>query len=220
MRFNISEIFYSIQGEGYWSGTPAIFIRLAGCNLSCPWCDTPNSKILKGCFSVTVEFLVERVESLLRLCGENRDSILIVLTGGEPTLQNYNLLVLVLRNFFPRNKISMETNGRMSADVSYRYLREEHGLWTSVSPKLGIDPDCPSYFIDKDWRGDELKVVYDSKERKDYNLLFKLPDLLGDRFSHYYIQPCSEDYEPAVNFVKENQKWRLSIQTQKILKIL
>ena len=218
MKFNISGIFYSLQGEGYWAGTPAIFIRLAGCNLSCPWCDTPDSKTCRGSFSVSAEFLIDRIESLLRGCREGRDSVLLVITGGEPTLQNYNLLVLVLRNFFPRNKISLETNGRMSADVSYRYLREEHGLWTSVSPKLGIDPDCPSYFANKDWRGDELKVVYDSKGKGNH-LLFRLPELLGDRFKHYYIQPCSEDYGSAVDFVKENQKWRLSIQTQKILKI-
>lgn len=215
MKFNISEIFYSLQGEGYWSGTPAVFIRLVGCNLACPWCDTP---VPKEVLKMSLATIIEQVEELLSKSGKNRSSVLLVITGGEPTIQDYYQLVTSLKAAFPHNPLSMETNGRVCHEYDFYFLRKAFGMWATVSPKFGIDPDCPSYFTNKDWRGDELKVVYDSKGKENH-LLLRLPERLGDRFKHYYIQPCSEDYGPAVDFVKENQKWRLSIQTQKILKI-
>jgi hypothetical protein len=90
-------------------------------------------------------------------------------------------------------------------------------LWATVSPKIGIDPRCEEYFANPDWKGDELKIVLDPTVYT--TMLAKLPARLGDRFKHYYIQPCSEDFGPAINFVKENPQWRLSLQTQKILNV-
>jgi hypothetical protein len=96
-------------------------------------------------------------------------------------------------------------------------LRRMGLLWVTVSPKIGIDPDWEKYFANPLWCGDELKIVLDPTVCTTY--LAKLPDRLGDRFKHYYIQPCSEDFGPAINFVKENPRWRLSLQTQKILNV-
>ena len=161
--------------------------------------------------------IIEQVEELLSKSGKNRSSVLLVITGGEPTIQDYYQLVTSLKAAFPHNPLSMETNGRVCHEYDFYFLRKAFGMWATVSPKFGIDKNIESYFGDGRWRGDELKVVFDTKE--DLRILAQLPDILGERFSHYYIQPCSEDYEPAVNFVKENQKWKLSIQVQKILKI-
>ena len=70
----INEIFYSLQGEGYFTGTPAIFVRFAGCNLRCPWCDTDVAK----------RFTVSRTDLLREIAGFKAKSV--ILTGGEPTL--------------------------------------------------------------------------------------------------------------------------------------
>lgn len=212
--FNIAEIFYSLQGEGYWSGTPAVFIRLAGCNLACPWCDTPAPKEVLKMSPATI---IEQVEELLSKSGKNRSSVLLVITGGEPTIQDYYQLVTSLKAAFPHNPLSMETNGRVCHEYDFYFLRKAFGMWATVSPKFGIDKNIESYFGDGRWRGDELKVVFDTKE--DLRILAQLPDILGERFGHYYIQPLSCDYEAAINFVKGNQKWKLSIQAQKILKV-
>jgi len=211
MLYDINEIFYSIQGEGYFTGWPAIFIRLAGCNLNCSWCDTDFSVKRK----MDVLHIEKEIVSLLKEVANAQD-VIFVLTGGEPTLQNYPSLVRVLNHYFPHNIITMETNGRASADSIIKDVRASCHFWTTVSPKLSIE-DCSLYFDDPKWCGDELKVVLDPEA--DIEMLKELPVKLGNRFRHYYIQPCSEDVLPAINFIKENPTWKLSLQTQKILDV-
>ena len=95
----VNEIFYSLQGEGYFTGRPAVFIRLSGCNLKCPFCDTDFSEYK----DMTEEEIVDEV------CKLSIDCHFVVITGGEPTLQDCTYLIDLLH----RNKysVAMESNG-------------------------------------------------------------------------------------------------------------
>lgn len=133
ITYDVNEIFFSLQGEGFWSGAAACFVRLAGCNLDCGWCDTDHAarEKLSG---------PEILERVLSISGTARR---LVLTGGEPTQQPVQPLIDLLRRegWF----VAVETNGTgapLSAD------------WITVSPKAGVRyPDSLS--------GDELKIVLD-----------------------------------------------------------
>lgn len=130
--YRINEIFYSLQGEGFWCGTPMIFVRFSGCNLACPFCDTDHSLKLQ----LTAAALLEMVRDCGGPCRR------ICLTGGEPALQLDDALVRLLHS--AGYSLHIETNGS-------RALPE--GLdWITVSPKEGSEAVLP--------RADELKLVY------------------------------------------------------------
>lgn len=206
--FKLTEVFYSMQGEGFYTGSPAVFLRLSGCNLNCSWCDTDHSTKHR----VSADSICSYVS--LALPEKDSESVLIVITGGEPTLQDYWTLVRALRQKFPNNIITMESNGRASDESGMLLLRQNAGLYHTVSPKL-TEQSCNSFFNNPAWCGDELKVVFDPQA--DLTVLADLPERLGDRFTHYYIQPCSEDYQPAIEFVRSNPRWKLSVQTHKVI---
>lgn len=109
--FKVCEVFFSIQGEGRYAGCPAVFIRLWGCNLNCSFCDEPLHKDkTKIIFEGTTEELVEF--ALSELPKQAKQTPLIVITGGEPSLYNVNALVSPLRKGFNENvKVCVETNG-------------------------------------------------------------------------------------------------------------
>ena len=86
-RYSINEIFYSVEGEGFFSGVPAVFVRLAGCSMHCPWCDTKYAQ--KTNFNLTAEQILKEITAYL--CKT------VVLTGGEPTEQNLNPLLKLLK---------------------------------------------------------------------------------------------------------------------------
>lgn len=140
--YRLNEIFVSLQGEGRWTGTPTIFIRFAGCNLACSWCDTDYSPRVE----LSEPELLQHIKTL-SFQGKR-----IVLTGGEPTLQVQQSLIDALHeNGF---LLHMETNGVNPLEIL--------GInWLTVSPKLpGIG-----------WRlrsGHELKVVYEGQNLSPY----------------------------------------------------
>lgn len=178
MKYKINEIFYSLQCEGYWAGVPAIFIRFAGCNLNCGFCDTNHQYN----FSENKQGIYERIKVFP--CKR------LILTGGEPMLQ-------VTQGFidFFKNKdylIHIETNGT----IKIPYIVD----WLTVSPK-------------ENWvqrHGEELKVVYQNQDLSTYQ---------GD-FQHFFLQPCSmENISETIAEIKRDNKWRLSLQLQEILKI-
>lgn len=189
----VNEIFYSLQGEGYNTGTAAVFVRLAGCNLKCPFCDTD----FKSYVEMTEDEIVDEVAKYR--------TFLVVITGGEPTLQLTELLVAKLhRKHF---KVAIETNGTRPVPQNVD--------WVTVSPKqeyVGAS-GTPTLKV-----ADEVKVVFDGvKEISDY----------GIAALYYYVQPCdtgdaernAEIINQCVEFIKKNPKWKLSLQTQKILNV-
>ena len=182
MKLELHSIFYSIQGEGFNTGLPAVFIRLSGCNLSCSWCDTDHS-----CqFTMTPSEIVQFVQ---QWPARN-----IVLTGGEPTIQDITPLVVDLRR--AGLWVAIETNGTgVIAD----------GIdWITVSPK------SPGQY-----RCDELKVVYTGQDLGGYSAIAR-----HGRPVYQFLQPCSmQNTDEVVRIVKENPTWRLSLQTHKLIGI-
>jgi len=212
MTYSIKEMFYTLQGEGLQAGKPAVFCRFTGCNLwtgresdrahaICKFCDTDFvgfDGALGGKYA-NAEILADRITSLWPIADEKHR--LVVLTGGEPLLQVDADLIDALhrRNF----SIAVETNGSIKAP---------HGIdWICVSPKSGA-PLVQTF-------GDELKLVYPQPGLMPQALPW---DEL--RFSHYLLQPmdgadASSNTVAAVAYCQANPKWRLSIQTHKLLGI-
>lgn len=106
---DVHSIFYTIQGEGPYTGQPAVFIRLAGCNLQCPGCDTDYTNNRE---TISIPEIVARVEHSFSNILKHNDP-LIVITGGEPFRQNLTLLVKTLRRYY---RIQIETNGTLGID--------------------------------------------------------------------------------------------------------
>lgn len=209
-RYAIKEVFGTLQGEGAQAGTPAVFLRFAGCNLGyevCPWCDTDWAKAeytlpLAG----TLDLVRDRATAAF---GAEREGLLLVATGGEPSLQFDRPLSDALRARGYR--ISMESNGARPVD---RTLVD----WLTISPKQGE-------FAQKE--GDELKVVFSGTAAAgpaaDVEEVRRLS--AATRFSHYFLQPVDlpgrgPNYEETVAAVMRlGPPWRLSVQTHKVLRI-
>ena len=207
-RYGIREVFPTLQGEGAQAGSPAVFLRFAGCNLGydvCPWCDTDWVKAHH----------VEDVEGTLALVGRaaaegfggERPGLLLVATGGEPSLQLDRPLSDALRARGYR--ISMESNGAKPVD---RSLVD----WLTVSPKQAA-------FEQKE--GDELKVLFSGSAAPGatptVDAVRRMAE--GTRFEHYFLQPIDipehggPNYAEAVRAVMElGPPWRLSVQTHKV----
>jgi organic radical activating enzyme len=192
-QFPIVEIFYSVQGEGFHTGVPSIFIRFGGCNLACEWCDTS--------FDEWENLTMRQIIREMAPWDCNR----IVLTGGEPALQDLSTLSKILRPM--GYELAIETNGTIE-------IPEDVVDWICVSPK---DQLYSSVKI-RQQKGNELKVVWVGQTLDMYD------ELLGG-FEHHFLQPCYDENKDAgwngKNFhstfemVRNNPGWNLSLQTHK-----
>ncbi|HZE90259.1 MAG TPA: 7-carboxy-7-deazaguanine synthase [Rhizobacter sp.] len=209
MAYSVKEIFYTLQGEGANAGRPAVFCRFAGCNLwsgrepdreaaACNFCDTDfvgTDGTLGGKFADAAS-LARQIAALWPSADVQP---FCVLTGGEPLLQVDGALTEALhRGGF---QIAVETNGTLDAPP---------GLdWICVSPKAGSALKLR--------RGDELKVVV-PQAGLDLNDLATLP------FTHRLLQPmdgplASRNTEWAIARCLADPRWRLSVQTHKVVGI-
>lgn len=194
----INEIFHSLQGEGRHTGTPAVFVRFSGCNLHCPFCDTDHA--------VSREMSDEEIIAEVR----RHDVPLVVLTGGEPSLQLDAPFLKKLKESTGAT-IAIETNGTHPLPPGID--------WVTLSPKTGIaDRDLP-IVLD---RADEIKVVDTGQDLAPY---LALPARHAD--TYLYLQPCHVADEAqsrantaaTVRRVLANPLWRLSLQTHRLLDI-
>ena len=202
MKYRVNEIFYSLQGEGMNAGCAAVFIRLSGCNLRCPFCDTDFASY----DSLEVDEIISRVHEA---CEGNKMPSLCVITGGEPTLQLRNDLCNALHRL--GMTIAVETNGTrpVYADVDF----------VTISPKSPFVKDADVMVF----KCNEVKVIMTEDITWDEILAFE-ETIEAD---NYFIQPCDtgfiaknkENMSNCVDFVKANPKWRLSLQQQKILNV-
>lgn len=195
----INEIFYSLQGEGFHVGTPAVFIRFSGCNLQCPFCDTRH----RDGVMMTDDEIVDLVNLY--------QSSWIILTGGEPSLYIDEKFIDFLHRATDK-KIAIETNGTCPLP---------HGIdWVTLSPKTGISgaEDLPL----KIERADEIKVVDMGQPLEEY---FRLS--CRKENTHMYLQPCwvpdkkefRKNIESTVKRVCSDPRWSLSIQIHRYLNI-
>lgn len=194
----INEIFASIQGEGYWVGVPCVFVRFSGCNLNCDWCDT------KYADKVNMELSPRGL--FHKLTKDFKGFKHIVLTGGEPGVQDADLMGLFLKlQTLKGYSIQLETNGTLSPNWM--------GLctWITVSPKRKTE-----------WyweHVDEIKVVYD--EHTNWELM-KIEQIGLQYKIHLFLQPKSnlpEEIEKCVEIIKRRSVWRLSLQMHKLINV-
>ena len=190
----VNEIFYSLQGEGFNTGTPAVFIRFSGCNLECPFCDTQHQEGKE----MTEGDIIEEVS--------HYKAHLVVVTGGEPALQLTDSLVEMLH--FLGKTVAVETNGTVELPKNVD--------WITLSPKDAFLGEKATPILKE---ADELKVVFDGEnepilyENININHRFLQPCDTGD------AEKNKEIIEKTIEFCKEHPEWRLSLQTHKILNI-
>lgn len=198
----INEIFYSLQGEGAHSGTPAVFIRFSGCNLSCPFCDTRHQK---GKF-ISDEEIAETATSY--------PAEWIILTGGEPSLHIDGEFIRYIKEVTGK-KIAIETNGTTPLPPGID--------WVTLSPKVGIaGEDSADMAIVRITDAHEIKVVDTGQDLEQY---FKLP--CKGPHTRMYLQPCFVEEETArmanrsrtIERVLSDPRWILSPQLHRFLGI-
>lgn len=211
MTYTVKEIFYTLQGEGANAGTAAVFCRFSGCNLwtgreedrhraICQFCDTDFFGIgADGGKFASASTLADAVAGKWKSGDSDGNKKLVVCTGGEPLLQLDEDLV---DEFHSRGfTVAVETNGTQNPPGGID--------WICVSPKAGAE-----LVITK---GDELKLVYPQPNA--------MPEQFASlHFDHFFLQPMdgadsSTNTRLAIEYCMSHPKWRLSIQTHKLVGI-
>ena len=193
----VNEIFYSIQGEGVHAGEAAIFIRFAGCNMKCQWCDTNQD--------IKMELTPQQVAEKIDVYPKNA---MIIITGGEPLIQDHKELLNLLDCLVVRDRyIGIETNGTIYEPIIF-----EEFDWVAVSPK------GPDYIVNVPWEEIcELKYIM----TPDLNLGNIPYEKMFQRSIN--LQPMSCDSASTIRCVdwvlKFPHRFRLSIQMHKYVNI-
>jgi len=209
--YKINETFYSLQGEGFFTGTPSFFIRFSGCNLRCPFCDTQHEA---GCHIELTEIVRRAAQCPARH---------VILTGGEPSLFVDDALIDALHSV--GKFVAVETNGTHALPTGVD--------WITLSPKTPC-LESPSQSLDvgatilRDSKKpaaalppvilkqcDELKVVFNGKPPATY------PNV---KAHHHFLQPCDTGNcnrnaaltAAAIRWILAHPTWRLSLQTHKL----
>ena len=191
MGMKVNEIFYSLQGEGRHVGTPAVFVRFSGCNMKCPFCDTDH----EGFVDMSEDDILREV---MKYPARH-----VVITGGEPLLQ---LTATLTGKLHAAGKyVQIETNGTRPLPAGCRVD------WVTCSPKGG---DVALGHID------ELKVVFlgEWQDMSPYDRC---------EASVYSLQPCDVGdsgenarlLKAAIDYCLAHPKWRLSLQTHKMINV-
>ena len=185
----LAEIFYSVQGEGTFTGTPAVFVRLAGCNLSCSFCDTDYA----------LKFFASAGDVVRRVRDEGGSCPMVILTGGEPLAQREALpLIDALRA--DGRRVHVESNGTLATELPA-------DVWLTVSPKERLAPAMAR-------RANEAKLIVDGRVPEEWigafpesTPLFLQPE--GNK---------APNVELAVEAAKRDpRRLRLSLQTHKFI---
>ncbi|HHG86347.1 MAG TPA: radical SAM protein [Bacteroidetes bacterium] len=193
----VMEHFYTLQGEGHWAGTPAYFIRYAGCDVGCIWCDVKESWTVKKKQYLPLEKLVEEVVN----SGTQR----VVITGGEPTMYDLNPLTNRLKEKGLYTHIETSGTHPFSGDFD----------WITLSPKK-FKPTREIYYE----LAQELKVIVYNK----HDLIWAQEEAAkcDPQKTLFYLQPewsRREDVHRTIEFIKAHPEWKLSLQTHKYLNI-
>jgi len=196
-KYPIMEHFFTIQGEGTYSGRAAYFIRIAGCDVGCVWCDVKESWDKDQHTTMTIKEIIEKV-------AESKTDF-VVITGGEPAMYDLRPLVDQLKSL--GITIAIETSGcyPLQGDVD----------WYCFSPKKFKAP-CDEAYL----RANELKVII--SHPSDLEWANKHAEKVLDS-CHLFLQPewsKTEKLLPLIiSYVKGNLKWKISLQTHKYMNI-
>lgn len=194
--YPINEIFYSLQGEGFHTGTPAVFVRFSGCNLRCAFCDTQHQD---GTLMSLEEIIAEIMKYPM--------ASMVVLTGGEPSLfidEDFVAAIKAKSGKF----IAIETNGTRALPANLD--------WVTLSPKTTFQGGDLEPCILKSCN--ELKVVYLGQNLSQYNGIDAGHRFLQPCYSDDESQRQA-NMLVCVEAVMNNPGWRLSLQVHRILNI-
>ena len=192
----LMEAFYTLQGEGYYKGSAAYFIRIGGCDVGCHWCDVKESWDAAKHPPTQIQEIVEEAYQYSKT---------IVITGGEPLMWNMEPLTQALN--LKNMQIHIETSGAYPITGNWD--------WFCLSPKKNMLPTAEAYHI-----ANELKVIVYNKN----DLLFaeEQAQYVNDHCI-LYLQPEWSKREKVmpilVDYVLQNPKWKVSLQTHKYLNI-
>lgn len=185
----LAEIFYSVQGEGTWTGTPAVFVRLAGCNLGCDFCDTDYA----------LKFIASVGDVVARVREAGSDCPLVILTGGEPLAQRETVALIDALRADGR-RVHVESNGTIDVALPA-------DVWLTVSPKERLHPAMAA-------RADEAKLIVDGRVPEEWRAsfgprtqLFLQPE--GNKPANVALAVEAAKREPAC--------FRVSVQTHKYI---
>lgn len=200
VTYNIVEIFESLQGEGFNTGMPCIFVRFGKCNLACPWCDTPYNQYER--------WSLERILTKVRSFSARN----LIITGGEPTIvPKLELLLAQLKadGYF----LAIETNGLKAVPPQIDYI--------AASPKRLYQHKYQQHCISF---AHEVRIVADENVLEFCEQIEK-----RIKAEHYYLSPCEIDGEMnllhtisqigRLNQRADKPRWQLSLQTHKLIGI-
>ncbi|HMV11126.1 MAG TPA: 7-carboxy-7-deazaguanine synthase QueE [Cyclobacteriaceae bacterium] len=191
------EDFYTIQGEGFYQGHAAYFIRLGGCDVGCVWCDVKESWDANVHPLVSVEEMVQRAKA--------SGTKLVVITGGEPAMYDLTNLTNSLQ------KVGLQTN----IETSGAYPLTGTWNWVCLSPKKFKSPD-PSVFV----FANELKIIVYNKS--DFAWAEEFAQKVSPSCKLYLQPEWSKEKEmlpQIIEYVKANPKWEVSLQIHKYMNI-
>ncbi len=192
----LMEDFYTLQGEGFYTGTAAYFVRIGGCDVGCHWCDVKESWNAALHPATPIEIIVENAKKVAKT---------VVITGGEPLQWNMKPLTELLKN--QAFKVHIETSGAYPLSGIWD--------WICLSPKKNKLPLEPIYKV-----ANELKIIVYNK----HDLIFAEEQAQKTNPNALlYLQPeWSKQAEMTpilIDYVMQNPQWELSIQTHKYLNI-
>jgi organic radical activating enzyme len=192
MNLRVKEIFYSLQGEGARTGEASVFVRLVGCNMRCPWCDTD--------FSGGTWLSLRQIADSIALY----PAIWLIWTGGEPTMQLKEKHLLFFKHLGYSQAI--ETNGSHPVLPQIDYI--------ACSPKVSLEllkrniPRADEIRLTVQ-KGDVLPAISDLPPAEHY---FLSPVFDGSR-------PNSDNIDYCLQYILQNPQWKMSIQTHKLINI-
>ncbi|MEX1001636.1 MAG: 7-carboxy-7-deazaguanine synthase QueE [Crocinitomicaceae bacterium] len=193
----LMEDFFTIQGEGYHSGRAAYFIRTAGCDVGCVWCDVKESWDKDAHPEISVQEILNRVKQ--------SQTDFVVITGGEPAMYDLSSLTGALKEVGV--EIAIETSGA--------YPLHGHFDWVCLSPKKFKMPMEENYAI-----AQELKMIIFNKH--DFKWSEELKEKVNSSCK-LYLQPEWDKQDEMlpliIDYVKKNTHWAISLQTHKYLNI-
>jgi organic radical activating enzyme len=193
----VMEYFYTIQGEGNYSGRAAYFIRLAGCDVGCVWCDVKESWDMTEHPLLPIDILIEKVVT--------SGTDFVVITGGEPAMYNLTTLVSELKKH--NLEVAIETSG------TYELIGAID--WYCFSPKKFKAPVLEAFT-----KASELKIVI--SHPSDFAWAEEHAEKVNANCK-LYLQPewsKQERFLPMIiDYVKNHPKWRVSLQTHKFMNI-
>jgi len=193
----LMEDFYTIQGEGFYQGHAAYFIRLGGCDVGCVWCDVKESWDASAHSQVTISNMVQRAKA--------SGAGIVVITGGEPAMHDLSGLTVALRS--EGLKTNIETSGAYPITGDWD--------WICFSPKKFKNPDASVYA-----KADELKVIVYNKS--DFSWAEEFRNKIRPECKLFLQPEWSKEKEMLpliIDYVKNHPQWRISLQIHKYMNI-